>query len=135
MSLIPHSNPGVAGFASDAFENTQLLAGDTPAMVTKAYPVDAAISLPIYSVVGFDAQGEVTPAVHGTTQAVGITLADTGAAAAGRSVPVLRAGRIFANWLNWPASYDTAAKKLAAFNGAPTPTNIYMENHPEGPAL
>jgi hypothetical protein len=134
---IPFSDPGVAGFQSSGdYAGVELLYGDTPQMVTQSYPVDdATAALPIYSVVGFDAQGEIVPALLGTTAAIGITASLIGAAAAGRKVSVYRAGHFNANALNWPASYDTLAKRLAAFNGAPAPTNILLDVNPNDPTF
>lgn len=60
-------------------------------------------------------------------KAVGITLvAITTPASPVEGAPVYRAGCFNPDALNWPASFDTDAKKFAAFDGAPTPTNIIM---------
>ena len=39
---------------------------------------------------------------------------------------VYRSGHFNMDALVWPASYDTDAKKLAAFDGAPSPSQILV---------
>ena len=43
-----------------------------------------------------------------------------------KGAPVYRQGVVNPDALVWPASYDTDAKKFAAFDGAPTPTDIIV---------
>lgn len=42
------------------------------------------------------------------------------------AIPVYRSGHFNVDALVWDASFDTLAKKLAAFEGAPSPTNILV---------
>lgn len=62
-------------------------------------------------------------------QAIGIVVAavdNDGGAAGAKNVEVFRAGMFNPNVLGWDASFDTDAKKRLAFEGAPTPTNIFV---------
>ncbi len=70
------------------------------------------------------AGGTVTPA----TRAIGILVVAVTSTASGahKGVPVYRAGCFNPLALVWGASYTTEEEKLAAFRGAPTPTNIIM---------
>lgn len=133
---IPHGDPGVASFDSDAYSQVTLVMSDTPAMVTQPKAVASATAtatLPIYSVVGFNGSGEIVPAVHGTTQAVGITASAITEGTA--KAQIIRQGHLNINAMDWPASYDTEAKKLAAFEGADTPTNIVADQNPNDPTF
>lgn len=77
--------------------------------------------------VSLDADGEVVLAVSGTP-AIGIVMAPVATAAgATKTVHVLRAGVLNPDALAWDESYDTAAKRAAAFRGAPAPTNIIVK--------
>ena len=62
-------------------------------------------------------------------QAIGIVVAavdNHGGAAGAKNVEVYRAGMFNPNVLGWDASFNTDAKKRLAFEGAPTPTNIFV---------
>lgn len=61
-------------------------------------------------------------------RAIGILVAaiTTGAGGEFKGAPVYRAGVFNPLALVWDASFSTEAEKLAAFRGAPTPTNIIM---------
>lgn len=49
--------------------------------------------------------------------------------------PVYISGCLNPDALIWPASFDTDAKKAAAFDGAPTPTNILLRKVQKGAKL
>lgn len=110
-----------------------LIVGDTPAVVTQDLQAAASQTLDVYTPVGFDASGNLVPAVIDTgtpansIKAIGITLYKI-VIPAGQNpgIPILRAGCLAKHMINWPASFDTDAKKFAAFAGAPTPTNIVV---------
>jgi hypothetical protein len=59
-------------------------------------------------------------------QAIGITTAPVLDTDVVQSVAIYRAGNFNPAALNWDTSFDTAAKKAAAFRDAPTPTNILI---------
>lgn len=107
-----------------------LLAGDEPDAVVEELIVAASQTIAAFTPVGFDAQGRLVPAVSGTTQAIGITTIaiTTDASTNYKGVGVYRQGCFNKDAINWPASYDTDAKKVAAFRGAPTPTNIIVKS-------
>ena len=136
VKKIPHGDPGVASFASDAYAQVTLFMSNTPAAVSTPIAVAAATAtatLPIYSVVGVNVTGEIVPAEHGVTNAIGFTasaITDGTAKAA-----IFRAGHVNVNALDWPASFDTDAKKLTAFEGAPSPTNIVADQNPNDPTF
>lgn len=104
------------------------IVGDTPSIVTEDLIFAANQTIPARTPVGFDVSGNLVPAVLGTTAAVGFTVIAvvTPATGALKGAPIYRAGVFNPALANWPATYDTDAKKLSAFHGAPTPTNIIM---------
>lgn len=59
-------------------------------------------------------------------KALGITVIDVDTTGGAAAAPVYRGGCFNPDLLNWPDTLDTDAKKFAAFDGAPTPTNIIM---------
>lgn len=83
-----------------------------------------------YTVVGQNAAGEIVPAVSGdaVTRAIGILYypVTSGATGVKPVARVLRSAAInpFHASLIWGASYDTDAKKMNAFEGAPSPTQF-----------
>lgn len=74
-----------------------------------------------------DLDGNLVPAEEGTP-AVGILLrpVTTGASPL-QGQPLLIQAGLNMDMIAWPASYDTDAKKLNAFKGAPTPTAIVVK--------
>lgn len=136
VKKIPHGDPGVASFASDEHSQVTLIMSNTPAVVTMPMAIAAATAtagLPIYSVVGVNGSGEIIPAEFGTTDAIGITTSVITAGTA--KAPIMRAAHANINAMDWPASYDTEAKKLAAFDGAPSPTNFVADLNPNDPTF
>lgn len=122
-----------AGFPAQYSEDitavdVALVTGHEPAILQVDAIVAASQSIPAYTPVGKDGSGRLVPAESGTTQAIGITIADTvtSASTTYKGAPIYRAGCFNPDKINWPASYDTDAKKFAAFDGAPSPTNIVI---------
>ncbi len=105
-----------------------LWTGDYPAPMTQDLIVAASQTIPAYTPVGFNGAGRIVPAESGVTQAIGFTVAAIASDASTNYIgaPIYRAGVVNPDKLNWPASYDTEAEKFAAFNGAPTPTQIIV---------
>lgn len=132
MPITPTNRANTAGIPEQWTETFNqlvegLIQGATPPVVTEDMTFAANQTIPALTPVGFDGSGNLVPAVSGTTAAVGITLiAMTTGALPIKGGPVLRAGRINRDLLNWPASYNTDELKLEAFRGAPTPTNIVV---------
>jgi len=121
MANIPYSQYGIAEINTDSFEQVELMAGDTPPVVTDY----ALLGSTLNSGAGIDAwtpifvdpgTRAITLALHGTQAPNAITIAavPTGSGATA-AVPIYKAGMFNMAALNWPASYDTDAKKLAAF--------------------
>lgn len=105
-----------------------LFTGENPRQFAVDMPVALNQTLAAYTAVGLDASGNIVKAVSGTTQAIGIimfpvTTGATGALPVGR---ILRGGCLNPAIIVWDATYDTQEKKLEAFNGAPTPTQIVV---------
>lgn len=117
--------PGLAQFQSDTIGAlVELWAGDTPAPVSvsaKYTAAQAAAGIPAYTPVSVDYETDEISLVDGTTvtKANAITLgtlvAGAGGGVAGQ-MAVYKAGCPNINALNWPASLDTEAKRLAAFD-------------------
>lgn len=63
----------------------------------------------------------------GGVQPLGFTVAPIAASGVEQSLGLVRAGNFNIDALNWHASFDTDAEKLAAFEGAPSPTNIVLQ--------
>ncbi|WP_292329166.1 hypothetical protein, partial [Mesorhizobium sp.] len=59
-------------------------------------------------------------------QAIGVTTAPVLDTIAAQRVAIYRAGNFNPDALNWDASFDTDAKREAAFRGTPSPTNILI---------
>ena len=122
MAGIPAQNSDVIAVAPEG-----LITGSFPEISTEDMTFAASQTVPAYTPVGLDGSGHLVPAVSGTTQAIGIVVHDvvTGASPI-RGFPVWRTGVFNPAMLAWPASYDTDEKKLEAFRGAPSPTQIIM---------
>lgn len=124
---VPYVNPGVAGFESETWGNKQAWQyGDTPALTTQtvqftASGADLEISfLDVLNGAGAQADYNATPDA-GTADyiaAMSITIPDGET----KSVSVYVAGHFEMEALGWDASYDTDAKKAAAFQGSVSPT-------------
>jgi len=122
---------GVAGQSSDIIDPSAnpFFTGDAPQPAAFSYPLPANAVLAAHTVVGFDANGRIIPAVLGTTAAIGITVYAcdaTGKANDAEYVGVYRMGVFNPDLCVWGATYDTDAKKRKAFEGAPTPTAIFI---------
>lgn len=116
---IPFGAPGVPAFElDDGFTNIELLIGNTPAWgAPMDFPVKENSAFPIYSVVGRDADGNMAFAkADGSVVAEAITTVPvaTGAGVT-TSCRVHTSGHVNMNALAWDASFNTDAKKVAAF--------------------
>lgn len=123
---IPYAQPGLASFElTDDYLNTTLLNGSHPALSPAVSGV-AGADIERFEVVGFNAAGEIVPAVWNATPAnaikpIGVCYV---AALDGQRVLYWYAGHFNLDMLIFDASFDTDAKKESAFVGAPTPTQI-----------
>ena len=134
VTKIPFGAPGVASFETgDTYSQVELLAGDTPALGNSAdYIVADDLALPIYSVVGLNADNELVLSVRGSVDPdddiaiIGVTAVAISSTAANRSVRINRSGNFNIKALNWATSYTTDAQKLAA--APPTSTLAFGKN-------
>lgn len=125
-STIGPGKPGVASFASETFGGpAEPRFGDQEAVVTEISITasGAAIDLPLYSVINgtgvladWNAIPDAGTADYILAEPILIADGDT------MVVPVYRSGHWNMDALNWDASYDTDAKKAAAFEGSVSPT-------------
>lgn len=119
-----YTQAGIASFNTDVVTGSmELFAGDTPQPVTDSALPGATLAtagIPAWTPVRVDAGTRaITPAVSGTTQPNAITVAPVAAGSPdSTSVPIYKAGSFNLNALKWPASFDTEAKQLAAFDMA-----------------
>lgn len=104
-----------------------LIIGEYPTQFTQDMVTAFSQTLAAYTVVGQNAAGEIIPATA-AEPAIGILLypVTSGATGAKPVARVLRSAAInpFHASLVWGASYDTDAKKMNAFEGAPSPTQF-----------
>lgn len=127
---------GVPKQTSDDFAVTPegFITGPTPPQFVVDMPVALSQTLAAYTVVGQNAAGAIVPALRGSVdpdddiKPIGILLYPVTSAASG-PLPV---GRVLRSacinpmfpLLVWPASYNTNALKMNAFEGAPSPTQF-----------
>jgi hypothetical protein len=130
---VPYIEAGQAAFeVLDTYLQNFLLSGDHPKLAAYPMTVKADEVIAQFTVVGLDANDLLVPALWHATPgseiaAIGvITQAVTGAAENATTVPVFYSGHFNPDALIWPASFDTDAKKMAAFNGAASPTQIQL---------
>lgn len=124
MAILTQGTPGVAMAGSEV-----VLSADEPrfgdgAAQTTICNVGASVDLPIYSVISYDGTTiALATNVADVSNAYGILAAPvlTGVGGA-TTVPVYRTGHFEMGALNWDASFDTDAKKAAAFEGGKSPT-------------
>lgn len=120
---VPLGNPGVADFQSETWGNTnEMLISDTPPMATQTISVSASgadVEIALGQVLAADgspaAQDGATAADKACyIAAMSIVVAD----GATKEVAIYRAGHFDMDALTWDATYDTDAKKKAAFDDA-----------------
>lgn len=140
MTSIPKHTPGLAGDASASFTNVDLVLSDVPAYMTDNAVCAASQTFALYTVVAL-VGGELVPADisdadpanHDVAYGILPTAVTTGAGE-NPTIPVIRGGHFNIDALDWPASYDTDAKKLAAFEGIASPGQIKLGTVPNNRA-
>ncbi|MEL4071759.1 head decoration protein [Ochrobactrum sp. GPK 3] len=96
-----------------------------PSALPFDYILGDGLNLKANTVVGFDADKKIVPAVKGSVDAIGVLVIDAVSdSSGGIGVPVYRTGHFNHKRLIWDTSYATEQDKLMAFEGAPTPTQI-----------
>lgn len=133
----PYADPGRAAFEElDTYLMNFLLAGSHPELAPAfGFPVPYNADYQQFTVVGLNGSGELVPAVTGSTdpaddiQPIGV-LAHAVSRGASPAAPVngqvWYSGCFNVDALVWDTSFSTDDLKLAAFRGAPTPTNIIV---------
>ena len=139
-SKVPYGEPGIAGFDKESWGNKQNWQyGDTPALTTKTLSFAASgadIDIVFLGVIAEDGDPAVYNAVPSAATAnyiaattITITDGDT------KSVPVYVMGHFEQEALTWDASYDTDAKKQAAFVGSVSPTIFVSKGNFDSDAI
>lgn len=126
---VPYGNMGATFEQGDDYVTVELFSGSTPDPVTENYPVASGVAIPAFSVVGLSGGNLVLAENDLDPRAIGITTAEVVNVGAAQSVAIFLAGCFNPDALNWHASYDTDAKKAAAFRGSPSPTNILIRKN------
>ncbi|KJZ31234.1 hypothetical protein TW83_09945 [Paracoccus sp. S4493] len=109
------------------FDHSQLIVGQTIPVFTQTFEVAPEQDLALYTPIMLNEAKQIVKAVSGTPS-IGITAfpVQTGAAETANCA-VLRAGEFDPAVIAYDASYDTRAKRLSAFEGASSPTQINLK--------
>jgi len=137
---VPYGEPGIANFEKESWGNKQNWQyGDTPALTTKTISVTASGA---DVVIGFL---DVLAVDGGAADQAGVAAADRANYIAAtaitvvdgttKDVPVYVQGHFEMNALTWDASYDTDAKKEAAFQGSVSPTIFVSKGNFDSDAI
>lgn len=128
----PYADPGRASFEElDTYLQNYLLAGSHPELKPAfSAPIPNSVDYAQFTVVGKNSSGQLIPATwHATTpvKAIGVLVHAVALGASGSANGSFwYSGCFNMDMLVWDASFDTEAKKLAAFEGSPTPTTIIV---------
>jgi hypothetical protein len=126
MPNIPYGGEGVpSGVDTQEYSYVELLAGSAPAFASRKRTASGAAAIAAFTVVKVVA-GLIVPAAFGDV-ADGITLAPIIASGDPQNVGVAVQGNFNIGALVFDATFDTDAKKLAAFDGAASPTSIILQ--------
>lgn len=127
---ISYGDAGIATHeVSDTFTQDELFNSAIPMPSTEDHPVGENTEFVVGSAVGLNAGVLVLATTGGGSpvQAIGVAAAPVTTGAGGSdSIPIYRTGNFNVDALTFDASFDTLAKKKAAFQGAPAPTNIIV---------
>lgn len=130
---VPYPEAGLAAFeALDEYSAGILLSGSWP-VLSPGYPlpVTADLELEQFTVVGLTA-GKLVKATWNATPAnavkpIGVlTQAVVGNSDGTTTVPVFFSGCFNPDALVWDATFDTMQKKIDAFFGSPSPTEVLI---------
>lgn len=130
MTTIPYGLPGVASFElTDDYVNQRMLNGSFPPL-DPASSAEAGDDLERFHVVGYDSSFNLIPATWDAdpdlaVKPIGITAVS---ALTGERVLFHVSGHWNLDILTFDASFNTDAKKINAFIGAPTPTAIKISS-------
>ncbi len=132
-NTIPNGAPGIAGYSSETWGNLrELRLQDNPAVATKKVTITAGgtpLDLPLYGVVDTAGLAPYSATVAGKT-AVGILTAPVYVpASTSVTIDVIVAGYLDYKALVFASTFDTDAKKQAAFEGMGAPINIILDTN------
>lgn len=126
--IIPNNAPGIAGFATESIGSTDdpRFGDGQPTTTTVAVP--ASFEGALYEVVALGANGVEKAVYDATYETLGarpygiLTAPVVTGVGETTTLDVYRSGHWNMDALVWPASFDTDAKKKAAFEGSLSPT-------------
>lgn len=130
----PYADPGRASFeVMDDYTQNFLLAGIHPELKPAvSAPIPNSVDYLQFTVVGKNSSGQLVRATWNANPALAVKpigvlahRATLGASGTGTGT-FWYSGCFNVDALIWDASFDTEAKKLAAFEGSPTPTTIIV---------
>lgn len=129
MPNIPYGGEGVpSGVDTQEFSYQELLAGHAPIFLTvPGYEADGSVAMPAFTVVGVADDVLVPATLDGTVQAIGFIAAPVLGNGNTQKLGLIRGGNFNVDALYFDDSFATDEDKLAAFEGAPTPTNIVLQ--------
>ena len=120
---------GVPAQWSDDFAVTPegLITGEYPAQFVQDLPTAFSQTLTAGMVVGVNGTGEVVQATA-SIKPIGVLMYNVTTGASGDKLVarVLRSACINPDRLTWHSTFDTDAKKMAAFEGSASPTQIVL---------
>lgn len=103
------------------------ISGDFPPVMAFPMVVEVGATITVGMVLEDNGSGALQPAVFGSGNPVlGVAMSGVTTAAANRSVLLARTGVFDPARLTWDVSFDTDAKKLGAFEAAPSPTQVIL---------
>lgn len=113
----------IAGKTTETYTPGNYIAGSTPLIATESGTLVSGQNLTDRAVLGrIDASKKLTlcnpGASDGSQTPVGILVHATNASSGDKTIQFYKAGCFFADALVWHAGFDSAAKKLAAFDRA-----------------
>ncbi len=128
----PYADPGRASFEElDTYLQNFLLAGIHPELKPAvSAPLPNSVTYAQFTVVGRNASGQLVPATWNAdpelaVKPIGVLAHAASLGASGTGTGTFwYSGCFNIDALVWDATFDTDAKKLAAFEGSPTPTTI-----------
>jgi hypothetical protein len=127
---IPYNDGfGRASFEQmDTYLQNHLISGVSPPLEPAiSFKQKASTTLALFTVVGLDTNGELVIANNSTIKPIGVLAhASTAGVSPAVNAQVWYSGCFDPTYLIWDASFDTDAKKAAAFRGSPTPTQIVI---------
>lgn len=131
-TTIRFGDEGMPAFETGSYDNVELYSGKPSDEERGTGPLDAAFcaaaDIPAFAVVGLGANGITFAKYDKSVQALGVTVSPIPmGSAAGSVISFFRDGCFNPAALTWDASFNTDAKKLAAFEGAPSPTHISIK--------